>query len=160
MFKIISTEIKKIVSKPGIYILSFLIAVILVAGVFIYKPTVYENKQFELLGNNYLEKYAEFNQDHAGQKVAANKRLDDALKSINNYSITISSGTYTQEEYISLLKDKNIALYNEYQDSAKSNNPSYIANTTCFPALIGGLVTTLENFKLSGSSVNKSLWYA
>ncbi|MCQ2556215.1 MAG: hypothetical protein MJ149_02675, partial [Clostridia bacterium] len=39
MSKIISAEIKKQVSRPGIFILAVLLAVILVLGVLIYKPT-------------------------------------------------------------------------------------------------------------------------
>ena len=60
MFKIISAEIKKILSKPGVYILSVLLAIILVLGVFIYKPKMFESNQYELLGNTYIEKYTDF----------------------------------------------------------------------------------------------------
>ena len=57
MFKIISAEFKKILSKPGIYILSLLLAVILVLGVFIYNPQVQESNKitFTQAKNNFLE---------------------------------------------------------------------------------------------------------
>lgn len=38
MIKVIKAEIKKTVSKPGIYVLAIFLAVILVLGVFVYKP--------------------------------------------------------------------------------------------------------------------------
>ena len=57
MFKVVGSELKKIVSKPGIYILSVLLALILVLGVFIYKPVVYESNQYELNGSTFLEKF-------------------------------------------------------------------------------------------------------
>ena len=44
MFKVISAEIKKILSKPSIYILALILAAILVLGVFIYNPTIQESK--------------------------------------------------------------------------------------------------------------------
>lgn len=117
MFKIISAEVKKIVSKPGIYILSVLLALILVLGAFIYKPVVYESTQFELFGSTYLDKYEDFNAgSNAGQKAKSLAQLEVAINSIKNYSITFNQEEYTQKEYILLLLNKFNEYYDAYQD--------------------------------------------
>ena len=52
MFKVISAEFKKIFSKPGIFILAVLLAIILVLGVFLYNPKINEDNsiKFERCG--------------------------------------------------------------------------------------------------------------
>ena len=119
MFKIISAETKKIVSKPGIFILSVLLAVILVLGVFIYKPTVYESKQFQLTGDTFLEKYADFNRgNNAGKKAESQTKLTAAIQSINNYVI---SPNLTQEEHIANLTKAVQDNYTAYVSCASNN---------------------------------------
>ena len=122
MFKIISAEIKKIVSKPGIYILSVLLALILVFGVFIYKPTVYESTQYELSGSTFLEKYADFNRaDNAGKKAESLTNLNNAIQSINNYIIE-DDETYTQQEYIDKLVEQVKDSYLTYHSCVSDNS--------------------------------------
>ena len=76
MFKIVSAEIKKTVSKPGIYILSVLLAIILVLGIFIYKPTLHQSTRFELNGDTYIEKYTDFTKnDLAGKKAESKTKI-------------------------------------------------------------------------------------
>ncbi len=119
MFKIISAETKKIVSKPGIFILSFLLALILVLGVFIYKPKVYESKHFQLTGETFLEKYADFNRgSNAGKKAEAQTTLNAALQSVNNYTI---SSNLTQQEYIANLTTTIYDNYASYIACASNN---------------------------------------
>ena len=123
MFKIVSAEIKKIVSKPGIYVLSVLLAIILILGVFIYKPTVQESIKFELTGDTYVEKYTDFTQgDLAGKKAESKTKIDNAIQSIINYSITVSPETYTQKEYIDFLVNKTNEVYNSYKETAYDNS--------------------------------------
>ena len=128
MFKIISAELKKIVSKPGIYILSVLLAIILVLGVFIYKPTVSQSKQFELQGSTFLEKYDDFaHSSNAGKKAESLTELESAIESINNYTI---DSEYTQEEYINSLIAKVDSNYTLYKSCATDNSyQSYITST-------------------------------
>ena len=78
MFKIISAEFKKILSKPGIYVLSLLLAVILVLGVFIYNPQVQESKKITFTQTNFLDKYRyaiNQNSDKKGTKISSYAKL-------------------------------------------------------------------------------------
>lgn len=124
MFKIISAEIKKIVSKPGIYILSVLLALILVLGVFIYKPTVIKSSQFELDGVSFIGKYTYFteNGDIPNNLTSIEKRLNNSIKSIENYSLIVNNETISHKENISILLDKCNELYNAYQDCSSDNS--------------------------------------
>lgn len=141
MFKIISAEIKKIVSKPGIYILSILLALILVLGVFIYKPTTYESKQFELNGSTFVEKYTDFTYSAiAGKKAETQAKISKAVKSVEDYTINDASKEYTQQEYIASLITKFKEIYKTYQDCATDESTaSYITSTK------NNLVASLEN---------------
>lgn len=131
MFKIISAEIKKIVSKPGIYILSILLALILVLGVFIYKPTTYINEQFELKGSTFVEKYTDFTYSSvAGKQAETKNKISKAVKSVENYTIKESTNEYTQKEYISSLTDKFEEVYKTYQDCATDSSYQAHINTT------------------------------
>ena len=141
MFKIISAEIKKIVSKPGIYILSVLLALILVLGVFIYKPTTYKSNQFELKGSTFVEKYTDFTYSSvAGKRAETQNKISKAIKSVENYTINVSSTEQTQKEYISSLTAKFEEIYNTYQDCATDSSYQAHINTTR-----ENLVTSLEN---------------
>ena len=117
MFKIISTEIKKIVSKPGIYILSVLLAAVLILGAFIYKPVVYESSKFELFGSTYLDKYNDFSAgSNAGQKAKSLAELEVAIQSIEEYTITYNQEEYSQKAYIKFLLSKFNENFDAYQD--------------------------------------------
>ena len=125
MFKVISAEIKKIVSKPGIYILSVLLALILVLGVFIYNPEISQNTNYELKGITFVEKYTDFTgagQANTGKKAEADKQVNDSISSINNYTIHYLSETYNQKNYIEKLLAKCNELLNTYQDCSSDNS--------------------------------------
>lgn len=181
MFKVISAEIKKIVSKPGIYILSVLLAITLVLGVFIYKPTFYESNQFELTGSTFVEKYTDFTRsDNAGKKAEAETKINNAINSIENYIITTSTDTYTQKEYIETLLNKYEEVLNAYQDCSTDNSyQSHIdsvrsnlvdalknLNNAVETALINSqsgsfsLLTTKENYENYKSSYKSVLDWA
>ncbi|MBE5741312.1 MAG: hypothetical protein E7351_02165 [Clostridiales bacterium] len=124
MFKVAFAEFKKILSKPGIYILSILLAVILVLGVFVYKPTVYESTAYVLNGNTYLEKYTDFiGGQNYGKKAEADKNLSDAVSLVSAYTITDSKGSYTQKEYIEKLVDIYEEKYDIYYNYAFYTDP-------------------------------------
>ena len=158
MFKIVSAEIKKIVSKPGIYILSVLLALILILGVFIYKPTVYETNQYELQGSTFLEKYADFNRaDNAGKKAESITNLNNAIQSINNYIIS-DTETYTQKEYIELLVKKvneNYLTYhscvsdNSYQDYINSSRAKFVKSLRDLNVAIENALINSQNGSFS-----------
>ncbi len=130
MFKVIAAEIKKIVSKPGIYILSSLLAIILVLGVFIYKPKVYETTQFELNGVTFVEKYAEFmNDPNKGEKAKVDTNLKEITTAVKSYRISADSKIYTQKEYVSLLLDQFNAQVDAYRDCTSNDaQQTYINN--------------------------------
>ena len=178
MFKIISAETKKIVSKPGIFILSFLLALILVLGVFIYKPKVYESKHFQLTGETFLEKYADFNRgSNAGKKAETQTKLNAAIQSINNYTI---SGNLTQKEHIANLTNAihdNYATYiacasnNAQQNQVDANRLKLVAsfeslNTAVENALINSqygsftLLTTTKNYSNYKNAYKEALDWA
>ena len=97
MFKVISAELKKMVSKPGIYVLAILLAIILVLGVFIYNPTVYSTSNITLTGSTVMEKYTYFIGEGSGSiKLQADSSITDASNKILSYTIDGK----TQEENI------------------------------------------------------------
>ena len=109
MFKVISAEFKKIFSKPGVFILAVLLTLILILGVFIYDPKVEEKSIIHFNGTDFMEIYQEFIGDDEtdkskGYKVQADTDLKNAINNVRNYRIAVGDKTFTQEEYIYLLK--------------------------------------------------------
>ena len=109
MFNVTKTELKKMVSRPGIYILSVLLAVILVLGIFIYKPNNYTISSATLVGKNYEEKLNYFNN---GDK----KKIDDSISDISSafllYDTTTSYKTRISNQSRDLVKS-----YTEFKKS-------------------------------------------
>lgn len=152
MFKIVGAELKKIVSKPGIYILSLLLAIILVLGAFIYKPKVYESDTFELNGNTYLEKYEDFNAGiDAGKKSEALSSLQKATDSISEYFIVEDGETYTQKAYIEKLIAKTKENYDEYYDCYANN----LVKESDIETIKLRYVSSLENLNIAIESAFK-----
>ncbi len=123
MYKVMSAEMKKMVSKPGIYILAILLALILVLGVFIYRPTIYEDTSVNIQGNTVLDVYSRFYAgSNSGFKAEADDSIIDATNSINLYT---TNGT-TYEEYIDSLYsifENNFSAYrNCAYDSSSTTN--------------------------------------
>ena len=116
MFKVVSAEIKKMVSKPGIYILAILLAVILILGVFIYRPTIYENTAIEIQGETVIDVYNEFygNGVSSGLKIETDNSITSATNSINLYTV---SGT-NYKEYIKNLYDEFENNFSAYRNCA------------------------------------------
>ena len=155
MFKVISAEFKKILSKPGIYVLSVFLALILVMGVFIYNPKIEDSNQISFgKASNFLEKYAVFIGDDetnktAGIKVEADQNVQLAIDNINSYSINTFTGSISQKENIeNLLKDIN-EKYKEYVDCSIDGLDSTIVKTR------NDLVQSFEN--LNSAIVNANI---
>jgi len=153
MFKIISAEFKKILSKPGIYVLSLLLAVILVLGVFIYNPQIQESKKITFTQTNFLDKYAYFigdddtNKTH-GIKVEADNNVTLAVENINKYFINTADGKITQKQNIeNLLKDIS-EKFKEYLDCSIDGLDSTIVKTRT------DLVESLSNLNSAIVSAN------
>lgn len=126
MFKVISAELKKMVSKPGIYVLAILLAIILVLGVFIYNPTVYSTSNITLTGSTVMEKYTYFIGEGSGSiKLQADSSITDASNKILSYTIDGK----TQEENINNLYDTFIMYYNNYREAAYNDTPANVITT-------------------------------
>lgn len=112
MLKVIKAELKKMVSKPGIFILAAFLAVILVLGVFLYRPDVrkydveqhsYEMFQFEAAGND---------------KELADAQLANATKAVNSYFIQEDENKISY--YVKMYgEDGNGGLWKRYNETCK-----------------------------------------
>lgn len=114
MNKVIQAELKKTVSKPGIYILALLLAIIMVLGVLIYKPEHQKINSIEFAGNTILDIYSTDFGDGAsyGLKLEADDIVASSIASLNNYYI--DGKTYAQK--VDDLKqdfEYNFNLYNQ-----------------------------------------------
>jgi len=138
MFKVVSAELKKFVSKPGIYVLSVLLAIVLVLGIFIYKPTVHKSNAIELNGPNVLQKYSYFN------GTVKPTVMDDISKSIDIvkfYKVEDNNGPISHKENISnklATFENNLQTYLSYAYDESVITDSYI-NTYARPQLIDSL---------------------
>ncbi len=128
MFKVVSAEIKKMVSKPGIYILAILLAVVLVLGVFIYKPTVYEDTSVNIRGESVLDIYGEFygNGVSSGLKIETDNNIINTTQLVNLYTI---NGT-TYKEYINNLYKEFENNFSAYRNCAYDSSSTSSINTT------------------------------
>jgi len=63
MIKVIQFELKKLVSRIGIYVLVLMLAGLLVAGVFMYDPIKRNNATLSLIGETVTDMYDSFNND-------------------------------------------------------------------------------------------------
>ena len=123
MFKVISAEIKKILSKPSIYVLAIILAAILVLGVFIYKPTETEQApNITLIGSTFTDKYNDFIYLDGGIKSTTNKDIDNMISLINNYTETVNGEKISKKEYIQKLYNNVLITYSAYRDCANNSS--------------------------------------
>lgn len=148
MNKVIHAELKKTVSKPGIYILAILLATIMVLGLFIYKPTASKSELTEFSGTTVLQIYQnDFdNGENAGIKSASDKKVEDAKSTLLNY--TIDGVSYSEK--IANLQKKFEKSFKEYRECGvnPSATESYISTKKA---------DMLTNFKAIYTTLNKGL---
>ena len=107
MGKVIGFELKKLVSRIGIYILAILMAGLLVAGAFMYKPTERDTSSLSLVGDTVSEMYDNFTND------LQQNYLDELQSIAFNASTYISSS----ENYLhSNSKQYITQLYNAFDE--------------------------------------------
>lgn len=149
MFRVISAELKKMVSKLGIYILAILLAIILVLGAFIYNPTIYSNSYITLTGNTVMEKYTYFiGEGSGGIKLQTDTSVTDASNQILAYNVNGKS----QEENIDDLYDNFMMYYNNYREAAYNDTPANVIAT-----YRANLVSALDNLNAAiTTGVNNS----
>ena len=120
MFKVLSSEIKKMLSKPGIYVLAILLAIVLVLGVFIYKPSEENSSSITLTGNTFSAKYQEFYNSTDGVKKITDISVDESVTLVKNYYLDSPAGKITQEENINNAYNEFVAKYRDYRESSKN----------------------------------------
>lgn len=143
MFKVISAELKKTVSKPGIYILAVILAVILILGVFVYNPTPSTNTAITLKGVTFLDKYEDFNHATGGYKKIVDDNISLTIDSVNNY--TFNSST-KHEQIKKLFSDYQTAYLNYRNCSTDASYDLYIQTAKA------NLITSLNNLNNEISS--------
>ena len=124
MFKVVSAEIKKMLAKPGIYVLAVLLAVVLILGVFIYNPSEIKSTNFDLKGGTVLERKVDFTQNDsstAGYKADADNKLANAIANVEKYYVSLEDNKTKKEQIDELLEDFNTA-YKDYRQLAKNGS--------------------------------------
>lgn len=118
MFKVTKAEFKKYLSKPGVYILSIILAIILILGVFIYQPKLYEDTNLSLHGHTYVDKYTAFKgASGADKKSEIDSTLQDTIHAVKDYRIGDSNAKGIIDQY---LTEFNSAVEN-YRDCGPDN---------------------------------------
>lgn len=154
MFKVISAEFKKILSKPGIYILSVILAVILVLGVFIYRPTVYENNNITLNGYTYIDKYTSFmGSPGADKKSEVDALLSQSINNVKNYRVSSDESIYIKANIDNLISNFELALKN-YKDSGVDGSTQEYINTIAKTNVLNSL--TRLNAAINNALINSS----
>ena len=126
MFKVVSAEIKKMVSKPGVYILAILLAVILVLGVFIYRPSVYQDTSLNLQGDTVLDIYNQFDGGlNAGIKYDIDDNITNASYPVTLYRIN----DITYKDHINELVSQFETNFSAYRNCAYDSSSSNTINT-------------------------------
>ena len=126
MGKVIGFELKKLVSRIGIYILVVLLAGVLVAGIFMYKPKENTPLTYSLVGETVSDMYANFNNNlkpdaiASVEQIAENastymssstnyvkynnpKQVEDVWEAFDNYCLLYNESNATDMEYATLL---------------------------------------------------------
>lgn len=163
MNKVINAEIKKTLSKPGVYILAVFLALILILGVFIYNPKENFENEISLNGNSVIEKYNDFiGNSTFSYKTSTDNKINSSTRAINNYFV----GELTVKQYVENLKNEYQTSLDKYKASAyddstaerienlknefisKLNNlNSYISNCLILPQNYSyPILTTEENY--------------
>lgn len=143
MFKVISSEFKKMFSKPGIYILAILLAVILVLGVLVYNPNLYETNKLTLEGDNFMQKYSYFmgESSSSGVKNKIDNSVDSIISQVQQYSIKGDERSSLKNTITSLNENVN-EIFKEYVDCS-------------IDGLNSTIDTTRTNLKISLENLNK-----
>jgi len=134
MNKIIGFELKKLVSKPGIYILAVLLALLLTISAFIYNPKEKEVKYNKLDGSTVLQVSTDFTSNYKPS-------LDSNVNTVLNLATEISNNSYID------LKNEIQTMLNHFVDTCTTF--SDIANSA-------GAIDTTNNDNLQEIHNNQS----
>ena len=145
MRKVISFELKKLVSRIGIYILVLLMAGLLVAGIFMYNPTERNTTPLSLVGETVSDMYANFNND----------LKQGYIDSIGQVAVNANTYIPSSSEYTSSNKQNITALYKEFDDYCLLYNEAD-ATSSEYNNLLSGIRQSLLNLK---SALDEGLNY-
>ncbi|MBQ7797707.1 MAG: ABC transporter permease subunit [Clostridia bacterium] len=172
MIKVIGFELKKLVSRIGIYILVAFMAGLLVAGIFVYEPIERDTTPKSLVGETVSAMYGNFNSNFKQEyldkvenialnastyiSTSANYNLSNSSKYINDlyttfddYCLLYSETTATSQEYETLLVGIRESLNN--LNSALEDGLNPCKNTNGYYIL-----TTNENYTKLNSTIKKT----
>ncbi|MBR2969619.1 MAG: ABC transporter permease subunit [Clostridia bacterium] len=154
MFKVISAEFKKTLSKPGIYILSIILAIILVLGVFIYHPTVYADNRITLTAHTFVDKHNQFmGSPGADKKSEIDTQLAISINNVKNYRIS-SNDTINLKTHIDNLISEFESSVNDYRDCSVDGSTQDYINNIAKPKVLQSL--TKLNSAITQATINAS----
>ena len=122
MFKVITAEIKKSLSKPGIYVLAVILALSLVLGVFIYKPESIESTNSKINETTYTGKYSLFYEENVGIKDVIDSKIQDITFAVSSYQEIVDSKLVSKQSYINTLFNIVKSNFYEYRNCAADNS--------------------------------------
>ena len=145
MRKVISFELKKLVSRIGIYILALLMAGLIVASVFIYDPINTSPTNYSLIGETVNDVYENFNEVK-----------NEYTGSVENAALNASTYIPTSSNYVKYNNSAEInSLYTTFNDYCTSYHQ---ANATVdqYNILLVGIRESLNQLK---SALDNTLQY-
>ena len=146
MIKVISFELKKLVSRIGTYVLVLALAGLLVAGVFMYDPIKSKDNTISLVGETVTDMYSSFNNEFKNTYV-------DMIEGVAE-----DASTYIKKssQYSSLDKVTIDGLFEKFDEYCLLYNEAS-ATTDEYNTLLVGINSSLENLK---STLDEALEYS
>lgn len=153
MGKIIGFELKKLVSRIGIYILVAIMAGLIVAGVFVYNPNEKTSSSPSLIGDTVTDMYSNFE-----------NIKDDYLSSVENVALDATTYITQSNNYVNANSkaemDKLFTSFDDYCTIYAEENASNVD----YDLLLKGINSSLQDIKNAldlglNSSVNQTSYY-
>ena len=147
MGKVIRFELKKLVSRIGIYILVLMLAGLLVAGVFMYDPIERKDTTLSLVGETVSDMYTSFNNDFKADYV-------NMVAGVAEDAETYISTSSNYMKYNS--KQEIDALFNKFDEYCLLYNEAS-ATPSEYSVLLVGINDSLNNLK---TALNEALQFS
>ena len=143
MGKVISFELKKLVSRIGIYILVLLMAGLLVAGAFMYDPITRTDTSLSLIGETVSEMYSNFSND--GLKEEYLTIVEDTAINASTYVSTSNNYMkYNNKQEIDSLFTRMDEYCLQYYETTNASNAEYTLFLTGINESLNSLKTALN----------------
>lgn len=132
MHKVIGFELKKMVSRPGIYILALLLAGLLTVTAFIYKPTQHKNEYNTLNGSTVVEVATNFDnyKTQYDSEVASSYALAQKIAGKNSKEYEFEIAELHQDLKAKIEAFADIAVNSTASSSNKLNSLQQIHNSS------------------------------